>query len=186
MVLASQNCSQYIFMGTHQHRCSETEKRNVLLLPSPTLSLHPFSRISWTKPEATRHGSQPKKSISLLDTTPLRSRENRRMSKTGSDSSSPRTGTRGMLPDTLARDWDASRPMSFPPGAQESCSSLSPPSFPYSDHLKVPWNLVEIRKETSASAQVLHSRWCFFLPTLWTSWNPSLFCPLPLFFSERK
>ena len=63
----------------------------------PTLGPHPFSPISWTKPEATRHGSQPKKSISLLDTTPLRSRETRRRSKNGSDSNSPRTGTHGMI-----------------------------------------------------------------------------------------
>ena len=98
LVLVSQNWTVASTSSWgHTNTDALKQKRNVLLLPSPTLSPHPFSPISWTKPEATRHGSQPKKSISLLDTTSLRSRETRKRSKNGSDSNSPRTGTHGMI-----------------------------------------------------------------------------------------
>lgn len=130
LVLASQNCSQYIFMGDILTMMLLKQKRSILLLPSPTLSLHPFSPISWTKPEATRPGSQPKKSISLLDTTPLRSRENRRRSNNGSDGDSPRTSTHSMLPDTLVLNWDVSRSMSFSPGSRCVAVLSLLPHFP--------------------------------------------------------
>lgn len=75
-------------------------------------NLHPLFSISWTHPEAIRHGSQPENTAACWAQLPW-DIENGRKAKNGSGGNSPMTATCGMLPDTrLVLSWGVNGSMS--------------------------------------------------------------------------
>lgn len=156
---------------------SETEREGEIACISLSILQSPFLA-SYQLSSA----SQPKKCSRLLDSILLRYRENRRKGRKSSGNNSLRTGTHGILPYmwlVLSLRYQGIHVFSFP-WDQESCSSLSPPSSLYFDHLQVPeaWKRSEKKLQLLPRGSILSSA----SPLLYYGplWN------LPLFIFMRE